>query len=100
MEVFPWARWGGNDNLPPFELHQTFMPTELLLKEVCALLAQPSAPDLLHMHPIGHLPSPVCRNRTSLSVRKVSDAAPSPPPSRAMRGSLTCAVPPAGHRLC
>lgn len=34
MEVFPWARWGGNDNLPPFELQQTFMPTELLLKEV------------------------------------------------------------------
>ncbi len=39
MEVFPWARWGGNDNLPPFELHQTFMPTELLLKEVCSPLA-------------------------------------------------------------
>ncbi|CAL8463456.1 g2990 [Coccomyxa elongata] len=33
MEVFPWARWGGNDNLPPFDLNQTFMPTELLLKE-------------------------------------------------------------------
>lgn len=34
MKVFPWARWGGNDNLPPFDLNQTFMPTELLLKEV------------------------------------------------------------------
>ena len=34
MEVFPWARWGGNDNLPPFAVDQTFMPTELLLKEV------------------------------------------------------------------
>lgn len=34
MEVFPWARWGGNDNLPPFDLNHTFMPTELLLKEV------------------------------------------------------------------
>ncbi|CAK0738823.1 hypothetical protein CVIRNUC_001098 [Coccomyxa viridis] len=33
MEVFPWARWGGNDNLPPFAVDQTFMPTELLLKE-------------------------------------------------------------------
>ena len=34
LEVYPWFRWGGNDNLPPFELDQTFMPTELLLKEV------------------------------------------------------------------
>ena len=34
MEVFPWARWGGNDNLPVFTVNQTFMPTELLLKEV------------------------------------------------------------------
>ena len=34
LEVFPWARWGGNDNLPPFAVDQTFMPTELLLKEV------------------------------------------------------------------
>ena len=34
MEVFPWARWGGNDNLPVFAVNQTFMPTELLLKDV------------------------------------------------------------------
>ncbi|EIE27522.1 prokaryotic type I DNA topoisomerase [Coccomyxa subellipsoidea C-169] len=33
MEVFPWARWGGNDNLPVFAVNQTFMPTELLLKD-------------------------------------------------------------------
>ena len=34
MEVFPWARWGGSDALPPFVLGQTFLPSELLLKEV------------------------------------------------------------------
>jgi hypothetical protein len=33
MEVFPWARWGGNDNLPDFTVNQAFIPTELLLKE-------------------------------------------------------------------
>ena len=41
MEVFPWARWGGNDNLPPFAVDQTFMPTELLLKEVRAAAGAP-----------------------------------------------------------
>ena len=34
LEVYPWFKWGGNDNLPPFQVNQTFMPTELLLKEV------------------------------------------------------------------
>lgn len=44
MEVFPWARWGGNDNLPLFTLNQTFVPSELMLKEV-----QPQASLLLHI---------------------------------------------------
>ena len=34
LEVYPWFKWGGNDNLPPFQVNQTFIPTELLLKEV------------------------------------------------------------------
>lgn len=42
MEVFPWARWGGNDNLPVFEVNQTFMPTELVLKEVHTQLQLPA----------------------------------------------------------
>ncbi len=46
MEVFPWARWGGNDNLPPFAVDQTFMPTELLLKEVRAAAGAPPASSL------------------------------------------------------
>jgi hypothetical protein len=36
MEVFPWARWGGNDNLPPFQPGDTFTPDELLLREASA----------------------------------------------------------------
>ncbi len=37
MEVFPWARWGGADALPPFQPGQTFHPSELLLKEARTL---------------------------------------------------------------
>jgi hypothetical protein len=33
LEVYPWGNWGGNANLPTFQQGQTFMPTELLLKE-------------------------------------------------------------------
>ncbi len=33
LEVYPWGNWGGNANLPTFHQGQTFMPTELLLKE-------------------------------------------------------------------
>lgn len=31
--VFPWASWGGNANLPHFEEGQTFVPSELLLRQ-------------------------------------------------------------------
>jgi DNA topoisomerase IA len=34
LDVYPWANWGGNANLPTFQEGQTFMPNELLLKEV------------------------------------------------------------------
>lgn len=34
LDVYPWANWGGNTNLPKFEEGQTFMPTELMLKQV------------------------------------------------------------------
>lgn len=37
MEVYPYQSWGGNSNLPHFVEGQTFMPTELLLKEVGVL---------------------------------------------------------------
>ena len=42
LEVYPWFKWGGNDNLPPFQVNQTFIPTELLLKEVGVLLQRNS----------------------------------------------------------
>lgn len=34
LEVYPYTRWGGNANLPVLTVNQTFMPTELLLKDV------------------------------------------------------------------
>lgn len=35
LDVYPWERWGqGGDALPRFHEGQTFMPQELLLKEV------------------------------------------------------------------
>lgn len=34
LDVYPYQGWGGNANLPPLQEGQTFVPTELLLKEV------------------------------------------------------------------
>lgn len=34
LDVYPYTNWGGNSNLPNFVVGQTFMPTELSLKEV------------------------------------------------------------------
>ena len=36
LDVYPYTNWGGNCNLPTFEVGQRFVPTELLLKEVYA----------------------------------------------------------------
>ena len=58
MEVFPWARWGGNDALPPFVLGQTFMPSELLLKQV----RQP-----LHCPTLASYAHPACCGSTALA---------------------------------
>ena len=44
MEVFPWARWGGNDSLPPFQSGDTFTPNELLLREVSVACMRASRP--------------------------------------------------------
>lgn len=33
LDVFPYTNWGGNANLPNFVEGQTFVPTELLLKQ-------------------------------------------------------------------
>lgn len=35
LEVYPYQSWGGNANLPPLAQGQTFVPTELALREVC-----------------------------------------------------------------
>lgn len=35
LEVYPYSSWGGNANLPVLEEGQTFMPSHLMLKEVC-----------------------------------------------------------------
>ena len=34
LDVYPWANWGGNANLPEFQDGQEFTPSELTLKEV------------------------------------------------------------------
>ncbi|CAD7703588.1 unnamed protein product, partial [Ostreobium quekettii] len=33
LDVYPYENWGGNSNLPDFQEGQTFLPTQLLLKE-------------------------------------------------------------------
>ncbi len=33
LEVYPYASWGGNSNLPHFTEGQTFMPSSILLHE-------------------------------------------------------------------
>lgn len=33
LDVFPYASWGGNANLPHFQAGQTFLPSELLLRQ-------------------------------------------------------------------
>ncbi|GMH33038.1 hypothetical protein BSKO_00872 [Bryopsis sp. KO-2023] len=33
LDVYPYTNWGGNDNLPTFQVGQQFIPEELLLKE-------------------------------------------------------------------
>lgn len=35
LEVYPYTKWGGNDSLPHLQEGQTFMPSHLMLKEVC-----------------------------------------------------------------
>lgn len=39
LEVYPWAKWGGNNNLPAFIEGNTFMPSELTLKQVWRVAA-------------------------------------------------------------
>lgn len=34
LEVYPYTGWGGNDNLPPLQEGQQFLPADLLLKQV------------------------------------------------------------------
>ena len=36
LDVYPYTGWGGNANLPVFEVGQTFTPTALELKQVSA----------------------------------------------------------------
>jgi len=43
LDVYPYTKWGGNANLPVFQVNQRFVPTELLLREV-------SLPDLYTSH--------------------------------------------------
>ncbi len=37
LDVYPYASWGGRDALPAFQEGQTFIPHELLLKDVRGL---------------------------------------------------------------
>lgn len=47
LEVYPYTKWGGNANLPVFQMNERFTPNELLLRDV-SLPEQPSdAPILL-----------------------------------------------------
>ena len=39
LDVYPYASWGGRDALPAFQEGQTFIPHELLLKDVRARAA-------------------------------------------------------------
>ncbi len=36
LEVYPYTKWGGNDSLPHLQEGQTFLPSHLMLKEVCS----------------------------------------------------------------
>ena len=33
LEIFPWANWGGDNNLPHLQRHQTFQPQQIQLHE-------------------------------------------------------------------
>ena len=35
LDVYPYTNWGGNANLPVFQVGQTFQPAAIDLKEVC-----------------------------------------------------------------
>ncbi len=34
LDVYPYSNWGGNANLPALKQGDTFVPTELRLREV------------------------------------------------------------------
>ncbi len=38
LEVYPYTKWGGNESLPHLHQGQTFMPSQLMLKEVSSSL--------------------------------------------------------------
>ncbi len=37
LDVYPYASWGGNANLPVFQQGQQFIPQDILLRQVCDL---------------------------------------------------------------
>lgn len=39
LDVYPYAQWGGNSNLPHFTEGQTFMPSSIILNEVTRILS-------------------------------------------------------------
>ena len=94
LEVYPYQSWGGRE-LPTFNLGQTFMPSELSLKQVrgcsqycvCLTLMLPCPSPIMtscsRSHP--HLPSP----SHSLPLSHTPQGATHPPPRLTERDLLS-----------
>ena len=53
LDEIPYTKWGGNDSLPHLQEGQTFMPSQLLLKEVCLpypAVVKHHSVTLVHIH--------------------------------------------------